>query len=84
MGIIMVDFCVILWTLKKIYGLCRREVLYKHVESHIFTKLGRLIKICLNETDTKIWMGLYLSDTFPIQDGLKQHVSITIDFPTLL
>jgi hypothetical protein len=35
-------------------------------------KLVRLIKMCLNETYSKIRVGKLLSDTFPIQNGLKQ------------
>jgi hypothetical protein len=35
-------------------------------------KLVRLIKICLNETYSKVHGGKLLSDTFPIQNGLKQ------------
>jgi hypothetical protein len=35
-------------------------------------KLVRLIKMCLNETYSKVRMGKHLSDSFPIQNGLKQ------------
>jgi hypothetical protein len=35
-------------------------------------KLVRLIKMCLNETYSKVRMGKYLSDKFPIQNGLKE------------
>jgi hypothetical protein len=35
-------------------------------------KLVRLIKICLNETYSKVSVGKLLSDKFPIQNGLKQ------------
>jgi hypothetical protein len=35
-------------------------------------KLVRLIKICLNETYSKVLMSKHLSDSFPIQNGLKQ------------
>jgi hypothetical protein len=40
-------------------------------------KLVRLIKIkmiemCLNETYSKVRRGKHLSDSFPIQNGLKQ------------
>jgi hypothetical protein len=28
--------------------------------------------MCLNETCSKVHVGKYLSDTFPIQNGLKQ------------
>jgi hypothetical protein len=36
-----------------------------------------LIKICLNETCTEIHIGKYLSDSFPIQNGLKQGDAIS-------
>jgi hypothetical protein len=32
----------------------------------------RLIKMLLNETYSKVCIGKHLSDTFPIQNGLKQ------------
>jgi hypothetical protein len=35
-------------------------------------KLVRLIKMCLSETYTRVQVGKYLSDTFPIKNGLKQ------------
>jgi hypothetical protein len=35
-------------------------------------KLVRLIKVCLNETYSKVCTGKHLSDAFPIQNGLKQ------------
>jgi hypothetical protein len=35
-------------------------------------KLVRLIKMCLNETYSKVCIGTYFSDNFPIQNGLKQ------------
>jgi hypothetical protein len=35
-------------------------------------KLVRLNKMCLNETYSKVRIGKHLSDTFPIQNGLKQ------------
>jgi hypothetical protein len=31
-----------------------------------------LIKMCLNETYSKVHIGKHLSDSFPIQNGLKQ------------
>jgi hypothetical protein len=35
-------------------------------------KLVGLIKMCLNETYSKVRMGKYLSDMFPIDNDLKQ------------
>ena len=35
-------------------------------------KLVRLIKLCLNETYSEVWVGRHLSDMFPIKNGLKQ------------
>ena len=35
-------------------------------------KLVRLIKLCLNETYSRVQVGKNLSDMFPIRNGLKQ------------
>jgi hypothetical protein len=35
-------------------------------------KLGRVIKMCLNATCSRIQVGRHLSDMFPIKNGLKQ------------
>jgi len=35
-------------------------------------KLIKLIKMCINETYSRVWVGKHLSDMFPIRDGLKQ------------
>jgi hypothetical protein len=35
-------------------------------------KLVRLIKMCLNETYSKVRIAKHLSDNIPIQNGLKQ------------
>jgi hypothetical protein len=39
--------------------------------------LVRLIKMCLNETHSKAGIGKYLSDNFPIQNGLKQRNALS-------
>jgi sorting nexin-29 len=58
---------------KKAYGSVKREVLYNiMLEFGIPKKLIRLIKMCLNETYSKVRVGKLLSDKFPIQNGLKQ------------
>jgi hypothetical protein len=36
------------------------------------THENRLIKVCLNKTHSKVHIGKYLSDKFPIQNVLKQ------------
>jgi hypothetical protein len=57
----------------KAYDSVKREVLYNIViEFGIPRKLVRLIKMCLNETYSKIRIGKHLSDAFPIKNGLKQ------------
>jgi hypothetical protein len=39
-------------------------------------KLARLIKMCLNETCSKVHMGNILSDTFCIQNALNQGYAL--------
>jgi hypothetical protein len=58
---------------KKAYDSVRREVLYNIlIEFEVPMKPVRLIKMCLNETYSKIRLGKHLSDSFRIQKGLKQ------------
>jgi len=40
-------------------------------------KLVRLIKMCLNETCSRVRVGKNLSDMFPIKNGLKQGDSLS-------
>jgi hypothetical protein len=50
-----------------------REVLYNIlIEFEIPRKLAGLIKMCLNETYSRVRIGKNLSEKFPIQNGLKQ------------
>jgi len=56
----------------KAYDSGRMEVLYNIlIEFGIPKKLVRLIKICLNETHSRVRVGKNLSDVFPIRNGLK-------------
>jgi hypothetical protein len=42
------------------------------IEFGIYRKLVGLIKMCLNETYSRVCIGKYLPDKFTIQNGLKQ------------
>jgi hypothetical protein len=58
--------------IKKACDSVKREVLYNILlEFGIPKKLVRLIKMCLNETYSKVRVGKYLSD-IPIQNDMKQ------------
>ena len=58
---------------KKAYDSVRREVLYNILmEFGIPKKLIRLIKTCLTETYSRVWVGKHLCDMFPVRNGLKQ------------
>jgi hypothetical protein len=37
-------------------------------------KLVNVIKVCLNETYNKVRIVKYLSDNFPVQNGLKYEI----------
>jgi hypothetical protein len=56
----------------------KREVLYNILlEYGIPKKLVRLIKMCLNETYSKVRATKLLSDKFPVQNGLKQGDAVS-------
>jgi hypothetical protein len=58
---------------KKAYDPVRRGVLYNILsECGIPMKLVRPIQMCLNETYSRVGVGMHLSDVFPIRNGLKQ------------
>ena len=57
---------------KKAYDSVRGEVLYNiFIEFSIPMKLVCLIKMCLTEMYSRVWVGKNLSDIFPIRNGLK-------------
>jgi hypothetical protein len=55
----------------KAYDSIKRKVL-EVLEFAVLKMLVRLIKMCLNETYSKVHIGKLLSDKFPTQNGLKQ------------
>jgi len=58
---------------KKAYDSVRREILYNIlIEFGVPRKLVRLIKMCLTETYSRVWVGKNLSDRFSIRNDLKQ------------
>jgi hypothetical protein len=51
---------------KKFHDSGRTEVLYHILECGIPLKLVTLMKLCLNETYSRVWVGKHMSHTFPI------------------
>ena len=47
------------------------------LEVGIPMKQVRLIKMCLNETCTRVHVGRHLSDMIPIKNGLKQGEALS-------
>ena len=43
-------------------------------------KLVRLIKMFLNNTCSRVWVGKHLSDMFPVRIGLKQGSPLLFSF----
>ena len=63
---------------KKAYDSVKREVLYNiFTEFSIPKKLVTLIKMCLRETYSRVHVGWFLSDAFPIHCGLKKGVALS-------
>jgi hypothetical protein len=70
---------------KKAYDSVRREVLYNIlIEFGIPRKLVGLIKMCLNETYSRVRIGKNRYDKFTVQNGLKQGDAYHHCFSTLL
>ena len=63
---------------KKAYVSVRKEVLYNIlIEYGIPVKLVRLIKMRLNVTYSRVWLGRNLSDMSPIRNGLKKGEALS-------
>jgi hypothetical protein len=63
---------------KKVYDSVRRVVLCDILmEAGVPMNLIRLIKMCLNETCSKVLIDNHLSDSFPIQNGLQQRDALS-------
>jgi len=48
------------------------------IELGIPKKLVRLIKMCLPETYSRVWVGKNLSDMFPSRNGLKEGNAVSL------
>jgi len=58
---------------EKVYDSVTREVSHNILsESGIPMKLVGLIKMCLNETYSRVWARKHLCEMFPIRNGLKE------------
>jgi hypothetical protein len=58
---------------QKTYDSVRWEVLYNIlIEFGMPLKVVRLIKMCLNETYSRVWVDKCLSDRFTVKNVLKQ------------
>jgi hypothetical protein len=69
----MAQYIRYLLILRKPYDSVRREALYNIViEFGIPRKLLGLIKMCLNETYSRVRICKNLSDKFTVENGLKQ------------
>jgi len=70
---------------KKAYDSVRREALYNILsESGIPTKMIRLIKMCLNETYSRVRVGKHLSGMFPLIIFRNKEVLYSHCFSNLL
>jgi hypothetical protein len=70
---------------KKAYDSGRQEELYNiPVLFGVLMELIRLIKMCLNETYGKVHIGMHMSDSFLVQNGLNKEMLHHHCFSTLL
>jgi hypothetical protein len=59
--------------IKKVYDSVRKEVLHNILIQFVIPiKLVTLIKMCLNDMCSNVYIGRHLADNFPIQNGPKQ------------
>jgi hypothetical protein len=64
---------------KKAYDSVTRKVLHNILlECGIPKKLVRIIKRCLNETYSKVCVGKFGPDKFPIQNSLRQGNALSL------
>jgi hypothetical protein len=69
---------------KTAYDSVRRDVFYSIlIVFSIRMKLLRLIKMCFNETLSRVHTGKHLFDRFPIRNGLKRGDVLSPLFSTL-
>ena len=67
--------------LKKAYDSVGREVLCNIlIQFGFLLEMVRLIKLCLNETYSRVTVGKYLCEFFPMRNGLKNRICF-IDIP---
>jgi hypothetical protein len=69
----------------KAYDLVTRGIYNIVIEFGIPMKVVTVIKMCLNEIYSKVWIGKYLSDAFLIHNGLKQGDALSpllFNFPS--
>jgi hypothetical protein len=65
---------------KKAFDSIRREVLYNNLfEFDIPMKPVRLIKMCVKDTYSRVWVVEHLSDMFPIRNVFK-HTHALLPF----
>jgi hypothetical protein len=62
---------------KKAYDSVKTEVLYNILFEFGITKKLARIKMCLNETYSKVCVGKLSFDTFPTKNGLEQEHSLS-------
>jgi hypothetical protein len=63
---------------KIFYDSVSREVMYNILTEFVLhMKQATLIKMCLNETYVKVRIGKYLSDTFSVQNTVKQRDALS-------